>query len=127
MSLSSERMFVTWAGWTGRRDGSSTVTDDPTVFRSESTLCAFTRSHSFGPEAARNTSWPSGSVYQSTLMFNHGTSPFTGPVTTAGWKLSGDTSSAPATSNTVHWPVVATARRSGWALAWASASGEKAM
>ena len=56
MSLSSERMLVTWAASTGRWAGGSTETDEPTVFRSDSTLCALTRCHSLGPEAAKKTS-----------------------------------------------------------------------
>src|SRR5947208_1112279 len=98
MSLSSDLMLETAAGVTGRCSGWSTVTVVPTVFTADFTLWAATRDHSFGPEAARNTSWASKSVYQSTLMFNHGTSPLTGPVTTAGSNVRGVTSSEPLTS-----------------------------
>src|SRR5690242_21956427 len=98
MSLSSDLMALTTAGSTGRRSGVSTVVPEPTVLDVVLVVWAATRCQSFGPEAARKTSWALKSSYQSTLMFIHGTSPLTGPVTTAGWKDSGVTISDPLTS-----------------------------
>src|SRR5690349_19400245 len=98
MSLSSDLILLTTAGSTGWRVGVSTVVAAPTVLDVDLVVWAATRCHSLGPEAARNTSWALKSSYQSTLMFIHGTSPLTGPVTTAGWNLSGVTISDPLTS-----------------------------